>query len=455
MNRMGETESASALAKGLARALERVGMGAPEGLKRLTGGATMESWRFSSAGRDFILRRAPSAAMMEGRAIGHDVEAAVIRAVHNRGVRAPEIVVELEETDCLGTGFVMRALPGTADPRAILAANEGDELAFDLCADIAMELAEIHNTPLDSLPDLPRLEPSDGVAGLREQFEEAGADRPIVALALRWLESNLLSPIEPVLVHGDYRLGNLMVEESTLTGVLDWELAHLGDYHEDIAYGCMTVWRFSRPDRPAYGLGTLGDQSIEYASLYGREVDPARFRWWLVYRTCWWALGCWRMGATWREGADRTLERALISRRTSEQELDLLLLLEEGAPREERERDLPDRAATSEPRGEASAGELAVAISEWLATVKDRMDGHDRFQHAVARNALGIIARDNAVRTEVRDAQLARDLIDGQVTLAQPGLLAALRRNTLDKLAVDMPKYPALAIARKTWTKEE
>ncbi len=455
MNRMGESESASALAKGLARALERVGIGPPEGLTRLTGGATMESWRFSSAGRDFVLRRAPSAAMMEGRTIGHDVEAAVIRAVHKRGVRAPEILVELEEADGLGTGFVMRALPGTADPRAILAANEGDEVAFDLCADIAMELADIHDTPLDSLPDLPRLDPSGGVAGLREQFEEAGADRPIVALALRWLEDNVLPPIEPVLVHGDYRLGNLMVEGSTLTGVLDWELAHLGDYHEDLAYGCMTVWRFSRPERPAYGLGTLGDQSIEYASLHGREVDPERFRWWLVYRTCWWALGCWRMGATWREGADRTLERALISRRTSEQELDLLLLLEEEAPREERARDLPESAGPSEPNGEASAGELAIAVSEWLATLKDRMEGHDRFLHAVARNALGIIARDTAVRTEVCDAQLARDLLDGEVTLSQPGLLARLRRNTLDKLAVDMPKYPALATARSEWTGEE
>ena len=415
----------------------------------------MESWRFSSNGEDFVLRRAPSAAMMEGRAIGHDTEAAVIRAVHARGVRAPEVVVELEESDGLGTGFVMRALPGTPDPRTILADNEDDVAAFGLCADIAIELAEIHRTPLDSLPDLPRLKPADGVAGLREQFEEAGGDRPVVALALRWLEDNLPAPIEPVLVHGDYRLGNLLVEGSTLTGVLDWELAHLGDHHEDLAYGCMTVWRFSRPDRPAYGLGTLGDISIEYASLYGRDVDRERFNWWLVYRTCWWALGCWRMGATWREGADRTLERAIISRRTSEQELDLLLLLEEEAPEEERQRPLPPSEPSDAPKGEANVGELATAISEWLATIKDRLEGHDRFQHAVARNALGIIARDHAAKIEIRNAALARALLDGELSLAEPGLLAELKRTTLDKLAVDMPKYPALAIARRKWTGED
>lgn len=452
---MGVEERGAAMESGLERALARAGLPPPANLVRLTGGATMESWRFSSGMEEFVLRRAPSVAMMAGRAIGHDVEAAVIRAVHARGVRAPEIVVELEDGDGLGTGFVMRALPGTPDPRTILANNADDFAAFGLCSDIALELAEIHRTPLETLPELPRLEPAEGVAGLRRQFEEAGADRPVIALALRWLEDNVPAPTAPVLVHGDYRLGNLLVEGSSLTGVLDWELAHLGDHHEDLAYGCMTVWRFSRPDRPAYGLGTLGDISTEYASLYGSEVDPHRFHWWLVYRTCWWALGCWKMGATWREGADRTLERAIISRRTIEQEVDLLMLLEDTAPEDERRREPPPSPAPGDACGEASGGELAMAVSEWLATVKDRMEGHDRFQHAVARNALGIIARDYATRSDVRDAALARALIEGSVTLAEPGLLARLKRLALDKLAVDMPKYPALSLARKQWTGED
>ena len=83
------------------------------------------------------------------------------------------------------------------------------------------------------------------------------------------------------------------------------------------------------------------------------------------------------------------------------------------------------------------------------------MEGHDRFQHAVARNALGIIARDHAAKIEIRNAALARALLDGELSLSEPGLLAELRRTTLDKLAVDMPKYPALAIARRKWTGED
>ncbi len=452
---MGETQSGAALHNGLERALKRAGLPAPVGLTRLTGGATMESWRFGSGDDDFVLRRAPSAAMMEGRAFGHDVEAAVIRAVQSRGVIAPQIVVELAPEDGLGSGFVMRALPGTPDPRAILAANEDDGEARGLCAEIVGELARIHDTPVDALPALPRLDPAEGVAGLRSQFEEAGGNRPVIALALRWLDDNLPAPIDPVLVHGDYRLGNLLIQGHSLTGVLDWELAHLGDFHEDLAYGCMTVWRFSRPDRPAFGLGSLEDLAGQYAGAGGRTVDPSRFRWWLVYRTCWWALGCWRMGATWREGADRTLERAIISRRTSEQELDLLLLLEEEAPAAERSRKLPPSSGGQPASGEATAGELAMAISEWLATIKERMEGHDRFQHAVARNALGIIGRDHAAKVDPVNHELARALLDGTRTLSDPGLLAELRRTALDKLAIDMPKYPALGHARRQWTGED
>lgn len=453
---MGESGSGSVLDRGLRQALARVGLSLPENLIRLTGGATMESWRFTCGDQDFVLRRAPSPAMMEGRAIGHDIEAAVIRAAQSAGVLAPEILVELEAADGLGTGFVMRALPGTPDPRTILGDNAGEAEGRALASQLAHELVGIHGVDQSGLPPgLPELDPGDGVAGLLAQFEESGGDRPVIALALRWLQDTLPDPIEPTLIHGDYRLGNVLVAGHDLTGVLDWELAHLGDPHEDLAYACMTVWRFARIDRPAAGLASLEDWFSAYEAAGGRKIDRARFHWWLVYRTCWWALGCWRMGRTWREGADRTLERAIISRRTSEQELDLLMLLEGKAPQDERERELPASVSLPSPTGEASAGELATAISEWLATVKDRMEDHDRFQHAVARNALGIIARDYAAMIDPTDAELARALLDGRRTLAEPELLARLRRAALDKLAVDMPKYPALALARRLWTGED
>ena len=436
------------LEMGLAAPLARIGLPPPSGLERLSGGANMESWRFSAGATLCVLRRAPSVQMMAGRALDHAGEAALIRAAHGCGVTAPEVLVELASADGLGSGFIMRALPGTPDPAVILADTEPARLLDDL----ARELAAIHAVPTASLP-APPMDTAAALAELKTRFIAYGGDRPVLALALRWLEANLPAPTEPRLVHGDFRLGNLLVEQGRLTGVLDWELAHLGDFHEDLAYGCMTVWRFARPDRPAFGLGTIEALVAAYTAHGGAPVDPARLRFWLIYRTFWWALGCLQMGGMWRDHVDRSLERVVVARRTAEQELDLLMLLEEQAPPAEQSRALPPASPPAAAgRGEPSGTEVLTAVSEWLASdIKPLVSGRGRFDLAVARNALGIVARELELRPCANHPQLAADLLSGKADLATPQLLARLRRMTLDKLTADMPKYPALALARARW----
>ena len=329
--------------------------------------------------------------------------------------------------------------------------SEGAD-ADELLKQAARDLARIHSLRPGDVPDaVPVMDYREAIADLRAQFEEAGGDRPIIALGLKWMEDNCPSSVEPVLIHGDYRMGNLLAEPGKLTGVLDWELAHFGDRHEDLAFGCMAVWRFARYDRLALGLGSLEDYFSAYEDEAGVKVDRERFRYWLIHRTVWWALGCLKCAKVWRDGSDRMLERVVISRRTSEQELDLLMLLESEAPEAERARALPAAKTPPDRKGEASDGEIALAISEWLATIKDRMEGHDRFQLAVARNALGQIARDGPA---AEDRELARRLLSGETTLATPHILAQLRARALRKLFADVPKYPALAVAHAHWTGE-
>jgi len=440
------------LAAGLETTLGRVGLGAPKNLTRLTGGATMESWRFEAKGEVYVLRRAPSLEFMGDRPYGHDVEAAVIRAAFARGVTAPEVVVELQMDDGIGSGFVMRALPGTPNPKEILAMEDPKALLEQA----ARDLARIHSLRPDDVPSgIQTMDYREAIADLKAQFIEAGADRPIIALGLKWMEDNCPEATTPVLNHGDYRLGNLLAENSRLTGVLDWELAHFGDPHEDLAFGCMAVWRFARYDRPALGLGALDDYFAAYEAESGRTIDRVRFRYWMVHRTVWWALGCLKMAKHWRTGQDRMLERVVISRRASENELDLLMLLEEDAPAAERRQTI-SLAALPKPKGEATDGELAQAIHEWLGTVKDRFEGHDRFQYAVARNALGMIARyDEASIPAVTNRALAAAFLNGATSLATSGILAEMRRAILATVAQDVPKYPALAVARQKWTGED
>ena len=442
------TDPRERLTLGLTKALARVGLPAPTALERLSGGANMESWRFCAGSESCVLRVAPSLEMMAGRPLDHAGEAAVIRAAHTAGVLAPEVLVELEPSDGIGSGFVMRALPGTPDPVAILSAADGAVLIRD----IAGQLAAVHRTDCSGL-SVPLMNTAAALAELKARFLSYGGDRPILALALRWLEDNLPEPVAPQLVHGDFRLGNLLVEGSRLTGVLDWELAHFGDWHEDLAFGCMTVWRFSRPDRPGYGLAPLETLVQAYEAASGATFDPTRFRFWTVYRTLWWALGCLQMGGYWRAGHDRSIERVVVARRTSEQELDLLLLLEDLAPAAERARPLPPVAPPLDAAtGEPDAAEMLTAVSEWLTReIKPVVTGRGKFDLAVARNALGIVARELALRPQATDTALAADLMSGKADLAMPGLLARLRGMALNKLAADMPKYPALALARAKW----
>ena len=203
------------LIEGLARAMARADLSDPEGLQRLTGGATMESWRFSCGETDFVLRRAPSLAFMEDRPFGHDVEAAIIRAAHAKGVTAPEVVAELEPEDGIGSGFVMQALPGTPNPKQILEMEDPSALLKEA----ARDLARIHSLRREDLPEaVPVMDYRAAIADLRAQFEEAGGDRPIIALGLKWMEDNCPEPVDPVLNHGDYRMGNLLAQDSRLTG---------------------------------------------------------------------------------------------------------------------------------------------------------------------------------------------------------------------------------------------
>ncbi len=445
--------TADELSAGLARVASRVGLGALSlAPQRLTGGAVMESWRFAAGPENesaaYVLRRAPSLAFMEGRAYGHATEAALIEAARAKGVTAPEVVAVLEEADGLGSGFVMRALPGTADPKVILACDDPE----GLLREAARDLARIHRLRQDDVPEgVPVMDYRAAIADLKAQFLDAGGDRPIIALGLRWLEDNCPPEVEPVLNHGDYRMGNLLVEGSHLAGVLDWEIAHFGDPHEDLAFGCMAVWRFARYDRPALGLGSLADYFAAYEAEAGVTVDPARFRFWTIYRTVWWALGCLKMAAQWRSGADRMLERVVISRRTSEQELDLLLLLEEDAPEMERAREVETPYEIDVGPGEAEEGELALAVSEWLGTIKPLLTGHDRFQLAVAQNALGILTRYGRLMPRAEYSLLARRCLSGEAGLHEQGLLATLRSDCSAKVRVDSPKYPALKVALEKW----
>src|SRR5471030_2618929 len=315
-----------------------------EGLARQSGGASRQTWSFDAVvnGRceALILRRDPPTTgppttgkteRERSAAIDRATEFRVLGAAHRAGVRAPEPLFELADDDGLGEAYVMRRIEGTAIARKLLRdatyAGARDKIAPQL-GEIA---AAIHATDPATLPPIPRREAADHIAGLRRSLDAMGLAQPVFELALSWLDRRKPPPLaRPVLVHGDYRTGNYLADETGVTAILDWELAHLGDPLEDLGWLCVKSWRFGAIDRPAAGFGTREQLWTAYERAGGGTVDRARAHWWEVFGTVHWGVICLTQAFKHLSGSIRSMEHAAIGRRAVETEVDLLQLLKAG-----------------------------------------------------------------------------------------------------------------------------
>jgi aminoglycoside phosphotransferase (APT) family kinase protein len=242
-------------------------------------------------------------------------------------VPTPAIRCVFTPDDQLGEGFLMERIAGATIPSKILRDAELADTRAKLPAQLGTIAAGIHRIDPATTPELPLLDGSRQLGLLRSQYESQSTSRPVFELAFRWLHEHLPSPVTPVLVHGDYRHGNLIIGPQGVRAVLDWELAHLGDPVEDLAWLCIPPWRFGEIDKPVGGFGSREDLFAAYERASGTHIDPARFHWWDVLGSLRWGIMCAGMPAWFRSGRDRSIERAMIGRRASESELDLLRAL--------------------------------------------------------------------------------------------------------------------------------
>ena len=331
--KMGSNEQITSALEAWATA--KFGTGADVcGLKRLSGGASQETWAFqvSTDGQDMpmILRRAPGGveAARSSQAIGLAMEATLLSHAAEAGVPVPPVLGVFESDPQLGEAFVMDRISGETLGRKILRDEEFSEARKVLARQCGEALARIHSIKVDTLPELPV---ADGVSQL-EKYESVyrayGLPRPVFELAISWLKANAPAPLPVVLVHGDFRLGNLMVSDKGLASVLDWELAHIGDPREDIAWLSVNSWRFGQADKRVGGFGDLPDLLDAYSAAGGPRMTPRDIDWWEMMGSLKWGIMCMTMYEAFRSGADPSVERAAIGRRVSETEIDLVNLLE-------------------------------------------------------------------------------------------------------------------------------
>lgn len=322
MASLGEEEIQQAL--GLA--LESVGITAPVvGLTRLTGGASRETFRFSAGGVDHVLQRERPGT--QRRPEGMAAEADVVRAAGRAGVRVPTVVVS--NADAPGTAlgpsfFVSEAVEGETIARRILRDDVFAAARGRIASQFGEALAAVHT--IDPSP-LPWLERDDELDKYRRIVDELGLASPAFELAFRWLDKHRPATGVPTLVHGDFRLGNMIIDGDGLAAVIDWELAHVSDPMEDLAWLCVKAWRFGGP-QPVAGLGSYDELLDGYERVAGARADRAALRWWEIMGSLKWGIMCGLQANAHLSGVYRSVELAAIGRRIVEQEQDVLALIE-------------------------------------------------------------------------------------------------------------------------------
>lgn len=307
-----------------------------ERLVRLSGGASQETWSLDveQGGKvvDLILRRVPGGVSpaRNSEAIGLGTEAKLLSCAEGE-VPAPKVVQVFAPASDIGEAFLMNRIPGQTIARKILRDDIYSAARGRLTEQCGQALAAIHQIPAEALPDLPSSGGLDQLAKYETIYRDFNLPRPVFELAIAWLKSNQPDEVPQVLVHGDFRLGNLIVDETGLAAVLDWELAHLGDPREDIAWLCVNSWRFGYSENRVGGFGNLDELLETYKTAGGRTFSTNEIDWWEILGSLKWGIMCMIMYEAFRSGADPSVERAAIGRRVSETEIDLINLLEKRA----------------------------------------------------------------------------------------------------------------------------
>jgi aminoglycoside phosphotransferase (APT) family kinase protein len=311
-------------------------------LVRIPGGASRETWSLDVSYRragelvaqGLIMRRDPDASLLVSE---RDVEFRVMSAVAGK-IPVPRML--WLETGGAGLDrpfFVMERIEGCeTGPSKVLM----DPRFFPARASIAERfvqiLAGIHALDwralgLDFLgvPEGPgkcagaEIERWEAVIG-RDSLEP----QPVLRAAVRWLRNHPPPPAQRiVLVHADYRTGNFLASpEGDIKGILDWEMTHLGDPMEDVAWACIRPWRWLG-DELIGGLMERQEFFRKYEQASGLRVDEEAVRFWE-------ALGNLKLAAIFITGArslcdgrTRAPMMALLGRNINRLELEIMDLM--------------------------------------------------------------------------------------------------------------------------------
>jgi aminoglycoside phosphotransferase (APT) family kinase protein len=293
--------------------------GGVEALAPITGGATKQTFAFDARigahQRRFILQLSGASgdkAAAYTPKLSAQQDAGLMQAAAARGVLAPEVCVVLQPGDGLGSGYITARIAGEALGRRIVHDPQFAQARQVLAAQFAANLARIHQMDPDEHQDLVAFGAKEQITSYAGIVEHYGVVSPALEYALAWSREHAPARARMAVVHADFRMGNVLVDEAGLTGVLDWEAAHRGDPMQDLGYLCVRTWRFG-------GAHPVG----------GGPVDRAAVHFWEAWGNIKWAIIAMRKGLRYRDGVEPvSLEQCAIGRRMEEPLWDFFQLIE-------------------------------------------------------------------------------------------------------------------------------
>jgi len=442
--------------------------------ERLSGGASQETYRLVATvdGSEslFALRRSPGGEYVEPVPShpGLAVEALLMQCARDAGVPAPEVFYVLQNEDGLGDGIIMEWLEGEALGARIVRSDEFVEIRPKLAYECGRILARLHNIDLEKTgldKKLGVIPPDQFIDQMWDRYKLMQTPQPMIDYAARWLKENVPGDFEMSLVHNDFRCGNFLITREKVVAILDWEVAHIGDPMRDLGWICTNSWRYGS-DLPVGGFGDYEDLFRGYEDESDKKVDPNRVKFWEVFGSFWWSVGCLGFVEQYRSGPDQSVERPAVGRRTSECQVDCVNLLMPGPV------DLVAPSSSSSTLDAPRADELLTSVRDFLRQdVMAETSGRANFLARVASNSVDIVIRELTLGQGCRQGETSRlqefydcnddletlrwrlvdELRDGSQSLQDDRLKSHLRSTVVNQIAIDQPKYSGYrkAIATK------
>ncbi len=309
-------------------------------LRQLAGGASQEAWLVDAivepgAERLDLVMRRDMGGVLTFATLPRSTEFAVLGAAYAGGVPVPQPY--FEPASIAGkAAFFMQRVAGEAVGRRLVADPAFAAARAALPEALANALAAIHRIDyraagLEELLPNPR----DGESAIARELERLHREldsvdepHPALELALRWLVRNE-PPREAgtTLVHGDFRIGNVLVEGDALAAVLDWEFAHIGDPDIDVAWLCVRAWRFGNDALEAGGIAERETWLRAYERASGRSVDRERIAYLEIAGNVRWAVGALMQARRHLSGIEPSIELASLGRVSAEMEHEALRLI--------------------------------------------------------------------------------------------------------------------------------